>query len=66
MCRGINAPILLERSDGTLMGKELARRRPIETLMSGPVASVYGALHLTGCKDALVVDMVGRLPILAW
>ena len=57
--RGINAPILLERSDGTLMGKELARRRPIETLMSGPVASVYGALHLTGCKDALVVDMGG-------
>ncbi|NLA57502.1 MAG: hydantoinase/oxoprolinase family protein [Firmicutes bacterium] len=57
--RGITAPILLERSDGTLMGKELARRRPIETLMSGPVASVYGALHLTGCKDALVVDMGG-------
>ena len=27
--------------------------------MSGPVASVYGALHLTGCKDALVVDMGG-------
>ena len=57
--RGITAPIMLERSDGTLMGKELARRRPIETLMSGPVASVYGALHLTGCKDALVVDMGG-------
>ncbi|HHV94552.1 MAG TPA: hydantoinase/oxoprolinase family protein [Firmicutes bacterium] len=57
--RGITAPIMLERSDGTLMGKELARRRPIETLMSGPVASVYGALHLTGCRNALIVDMGG-------
>ncbi len=57
--RGVAAPIMLERSDGTLMGEKLARRRPIETLMSGPVASVYGALHLTGCKDALVIDMGG-------
>ncbi len=57
--RGISASIMLERSDGTLMGKELARRRPIETLMSGPVASIYGALHLTGCENALVIDMGG-------
>lgn len=57
--RGVNAPIMLVRSDGTLMGEELARQRPIETLMSGPVASVYGALRLTGCKDAVVVDMGG-------
>ena len=57
--RGITAPIMLERSDGTLMGERLARRRPIETLMSGPVASVYGALHLTDCQDALVIDMGG-------
>jgi N-methylhydantoinase A/oxoprolinase/acetone carboxylase beta subunit len=57
--RKVTAPIMLERSDGTLMGETLARRRPIETLMSGPVASVYGALHLTGCQDALVVDMGG-------
>lgn len=57
--RGVRAPIMLERSDGTLMGERLARRRPIETLMSGPVASVYGALHLTGCKEALVIDMGG-------
>jgi N-methylhydantoinase A/oxoprolinase/acetone carboxylase beta subunit len=57
--RGVRAPIMVERSDGTLMGEKLARRRPIETLMSGPVASVYGALHLSGCKDALVIDMGG-------
>lgn len=57
--RGINAPLMLVRSDGTMMGEELARRRPIETLMSGPVASIYGALYLTGREDALIVDMGG-------
>ncbi|NMB25827.1 MAG: hydantoinase/oxoprolinase family protein [Firmicutes bacterium] len=57
--RGIDAPLMLVRSDGTMMGEELARRRPIETLMSGPVASIYGALYLTGAKDALVIDMGG-------
>jgi N-methylhydantoinase A/oxoprolinase/acetone carboxylase beta subunit len=41
------------------MDAELAKERPVETILSGPAASVAGARHLTGLKDALVVDMGG-------
>jgi len=56
---GIAAPVVVVKGDGTLMDAELARERPVETILSGPAASVAGARHLTGLKDALVVDMGG-------
>lgn len=56
---GIKAPTVVVKGDGTLMSAELARRRPVETILSGPAASVAGARYLTGIKDALVVDMGG-------
>jgi len=56
---GISAPIAVVKGDGTLMSAALARQRPVETILSGPAASVAGARHLTGIKDALVVDMGG-------
>ena len=55
----IAAPIVVVKGDGTLMDAELAKERPVETILSGPAASVAGARHLTGLKDALVVDMGG-------
>jgi N-methylhydantoinase A/oxoprolinase/acetone carboxylase beta subunit len=55
----INAPISVVRGDGSLMRKEAALERPVETVLSGPAASVAGAQHLTGREDALVVDMGG-------
>ncbi|MGI6558245.1 MAG: hydantoinase/oxoprolinase N-terminal domain-containing protein [Limnochordia bacterium] len=57
--RGIDAPMNVVKSDGTLMGREMAMQRPIDTMYSGPVASVGGARWLTGIKDALVLDMGG-------
>jgi len=57
--RGILAPIMVVKSDGSLTSLEEAVARPIETILSGPAASVAGAMHLTGCRDALVVDMGG-------
>ncbi len=57
--RAIHAPIVVVKGDGTLMGAEMARERPVETIFSGPAASVAGARHLTGADDALVVDMGG-------
>lgn len=57
--RGIRAPIMVVRSDGSLMGVEAARQRPIETILSGPAASVAGARYLTGSSDAIVVDIGG-------
>lgn len=57
--RGITAPRVVVRSDGTLMSLPVARRRPIETILSGPAASVAGASYLAGLEHAMVVDMGG-------
>ena len=56
---GIHAPIVVVKGDGTLMSSTMAKKRPVETILSGPAASVAGARHLTGINDALVVDMGG-------
>lgn len=56
---GIDAPVVVVKGDGTLMSSEMAKVRPVETILSGPAASVAGARHLTGLRDALVVDMGG-------
>lgn len=55
----ISAPVMIVRSDGTLMSREFARTHPIETLLSGPVASVIGAQKLSGCDTAMIVDVGG-------
>lgn len=57
--RGISAPLLLVKGDGSLVRAEWAMRRPIETILSGPAASVIGAWHLAGRRDVWVVDMGG-------
>ena len=56
---GIKAPVVVMKGDGTLMSSEMAKKRPVETILSGPAASVAGARHLTGFDDALVMDMGG-------
>jgi len=57
--RGIRAPIMVVKGDGSLMRAEAARERPVETILSGPAASVAGARRLTDCSDAFIVDMGG-------
>jgi N-methylhydantoinase A/oxoprolinase/acetone carboxylase beta subunit len=57
--RGIRAPLMVVRSDGSLMNLEVALERPVETLLSGPAASVAGARHLCELPDALVIDIGG-------
>jgi N-methylhydantoinase A/oxoprolinase/acetone carboxylase beta subunit len=56
---GIDSPVVVVKGDGTLMSSGMAKMRPVETILSGPAASVAGARHLTGIDDALVVDMGG-------
>lgn len=55
----ISAPMMVVRGDGALMSAEQARERPIETILSGPAASIVGARWLTGLDDALVSDIGG-------
>ncbi len=57
--RGIGAPVLVVKSDGSLMNVATALERPIETILSGPAASVAGASHLAGSDEAIVVDIGG-------
>lgn len=57
--RGINAPVMVVKGDGTLMSSVMAKERPVETILSGPAASVAGAKLLTGLDDATVVDIGG-------
>lgn len=56
---GIEAPIMIVKGDGSLMLEEMAAERPVETIMSGPAASIIGGLYLTGETDALIMDMGG-------
>jgi len=55
----IEAPLMVVRGDGSLVRANWAMRRPIETILSGPAASVVGAWHLAGRGDVWVVDVGG-------
>ncbi|HEY81758.1 MAG TPA: hydantoinase/oxoprolinase family protein [Dehalococcoidia bacterium] len=55
----IQAPLMVVKGDGSLVDAEMALQRPVETILSGPAASVIGALHLGKEKDAFVIDMGG-------
>lgn len=57
--RGIAAPMMVVRGDGALISSAEARLRPIETILSGPAASLVGARYLTGLDRAVVSDIGG-------
>ncbi len=57
--QGIVAPLMVVKGDGSLVRAEWAMHRPIETILSGPAASVVGAWHLAGRRDVWVVDVGG-------
>ena len=55
----IDAPLMVVKGDGSLMRAAVALECPVETVLSGPAASVVGAGFLTGLADFLVSDMGG-------
>lgn len=57
--RGIKAPLMIVKGDGQLISDDLAMERPIETVLSGPAASITGGSYLSGIKTGIVVDMGG-------
>ena len=57
--RGCKAPVMVVRSDGSLMSSQLTRERPVETILSGPAASVLAGKAVTGEDDYIIVDMGG-------
>lgn len=56
---GIPAPMMVVRGDGALVSAAQAREKPIETILSGPAASIVGACWMTGADTALVSDIGG-------
>jgi N-methylhydantoinase A/oxoprolinase/acetone carboxylase beta subunit len=56
---GIACPIMVVRGDGSLASAEQVRMRPIETVLSGPAASLIGAKWLSGLSDFILSDIGG-------
>jgi len=55
----IHAPLMIVTGDGSLVNVETAKREPLMTILSGPAASVAGAIKLSGHESAVVADMGG-------
>lgn len=56
---GIAAPLMVVKGDGSLMTAAVAKSKPIDTILSGPASSVIGGVHLSGEKNAFIIDMGG-------
>jgi len=56
---GISAQMMVVRGDGALISADQAREKPIETILSGPAASIVGARWLTDETDAIISDIGG-------
>lgn len=56
---GIQAPLMVVKGDGSLISDEMAIKYPVETILSGPAASVVGAQFLCKQSTLLVSDMGG-------
>ena len=57
--KGVRAPLMVVKGDGSLVSAQFALVRPVETILSGPAASVVGARHLAGEENVVVADMGG-------
>jgi hypothetical protein len=56
---GIACPLYIVKGDGSLMEEQEAVQRPVQTLFSGPAASLRGGVFLSRAGDAVVVDVGG-------
>ncbi len=61
----IQCPLMIVRGDGSLALAETVAMRPIETVLSGPAASVVGAQWLSGLHSFILSDMGGTTTDLA-
>jgi len=56
---GIDAPLMVVKGDGSLVSATVAAISPVETILSGPAASVVGANFLSRERDLVISDMGG-------
>ena len=55
----ISCPLMVVKGDGSLIKDEVALTCPVETILSGPAASVVGAQALSRESDIVVSDIGG-------
>ena len=64
--QGLDCPLMVVKGDGSLLHSDFARSRPVETVLSGPAASLSGAAFLAGTKSALIADIGGTTTDIAF
>ncbi|MBZ3936371.1 hydantoinase/oxoprolinase N-terminal domain-containing protein [Methanimicrococcus blatticola] len=57
--RGLNADIKILKCNGAVSGIEEAMEKPVESIFSGPAASLLGASFLSGRESCLMIDVGG-------
>ncbi len=56
---GLNCELMVVKGDGSFVSANFAKEYPIETILSGPAASVSGAAFLANENTAVVCDIGG-------
>lgn len=59
LAKNIVCPLMIVKGDGSLANADIVASRPIETVLSGPAASLIGAKWLSGLDDFIMSDMGG-------
>ncbi|WNY23684.1 hypothetical protein MmiHf6_09970 [Methanimicrococcus hongohii] len=57
--RGLNADIKILKCNGAVSGIKEAMEKPVESIFSGPAASLLGASFLSGRETCLMIDVGG-------
>ena len=57
--KGLTAPIMVYKGDGSVMSMKRARTYPVETVFSGPAASSMGGRMTSGRDSFIMVDIGG-------
>lgn len=55
----LDAKVMVVKGDGSVVDLQTVRNQPIETILSGPAASVLGARFLIDTNDFVIVDIGG-------
>ena len=56
---GLSCKLMVVKGDGSLVSADFVKERPVETILSGPAASVSGAAFLANERTAIICDIGG-------